>query len=410
MNPLASHKAPPLNRRECLFALGAIAASLSGCGGGGSSVAGVSSGGTGSLSAGTITGFGSVFINGVKYEDGPSTSFTDDEGGARTRDELKLGMVAVIDGSSLAAGNASASVVSFGEEVVGPITSVTSSGGVRSFVVLDQTIEITGSTIFEAQTFGVVPGLVNGFADLAVNDVVEVHGYTTPTGLQATRVQREDPTKNVYRLQGTVSNHVPGVAVGTFNIGTLAIVYTTTAGGTEVRATPANGALVRVRLDATQPAPPWTATRISHPENTLPDRSEAEIEGTITSFTSPAQFSVNGIPVHASGATLPAGLAAGVRVEVEGSLQTGVLTATTVRIEDRAAIDSLEYEVLGSIEARTANTITVRGITVNVTAIPPTYVNGDATKLATYAGILEVKGKANATGTEINATHIRFQT
>lgn len=396
------------NRRECIFTLSALAAVLSGCGGGGGSVAGVSSGGTGSLSAGTITGFGSVFVNGVKYEDGPSTSFTDDEGGSRSRDELQLGMVAVVDGSSVASGNASANMVSFGEEVVGRIASITNTGGTRSFVVLDQVIEITGSTIFESRQVGAVPGLPNGFASLAVNDVVEVHGYTTPTGLQATRVQREDPGKSVYRLQGIVSALSTSASGGTFNIGSLAIRYDSS---TDVRIAPVNGSLARVRLNAASPAPTvWLATRISRPESALPDRSEAQVKGSITSFTSPAQFSVNGIPVNAAGAAAPAGLGTGVRVEVHGSIAAGVLTATTIRIEDRASIDALEYELRGPIEQQAINTVTIRGVTVNFAAASPAYVNGDATKLATYTGILEVKGKANTTGTEINATHIRFQT
>jgi Domain of unknown function (DUF5666) len=392
----------PINRRDCLLTLGAVAAAMSGCGGGGS-VAGVSSGGTGSLSAGTITGFGSVFINGVKYEDGTAT-FTDGEGGTRSRDELQLGMVGVIDGSSVSAGNPSASVVSFGEEVVGRVTAI--DPGAKTFVVLDQVIEVTGSTIFEPRALNPRIGLPNGFASLTVNDVVEVHGYSTPDGLQATRVQGEDPGKSVYRLQGVVSNLTPVVGGATFNIGTLAVQYDA---GTDLRFTPVNGAWVRVRLAAaTLPPVVWTATRISRPESALPDRSEAQVKGTITSFTTQTQFSVNGIPVNASSAAPPPGLATGVRVEVIGSVLGGTLNATTVRVEDSAAIDALDYELRGAIEARGTNTIALRGVTINVTAASPNYFNGDATKLATYTGVLEVRGKANTSGTEINATHISF--
>jgi Domain of unknown function (DUF5666) len=97
-----------------------------------------------------------------------------------------------------------------------------------------------------------------------------------------------------------------------------------------------------------------------------------------------------------------------VRVEVKGSLLGGTLTATAVSIDDSAAIDALEYELRGGIEERGSNTITLRGVTINVAAASPIYSNGDATKLATYTGVLEVRGKANTSGTEINATHISF--
>ena len=54
----------------CRFISAGIAAvlvAIGGCGGGGSSnVAGI--GGTGKIASGTITGFGSIFVNGIEYE------------------------------------------------------------------------------------------------------------------------------------------------------------------------------------------------------------------------------------------------------------------------------------------------------------------------------------------------------
>ena len=57
-----------------------------------------------------------------------------------------------------------------------------------------------------------------------------------------------------------------------------------------------------------------------------------ELEGRVTAYTSPASFSVDGIPVDASGA--PSTLAVGMRVEVYGTMANGVLVASRVKIED----------------------------------------------------------------------------
>lgn len=58
-----------------------------------------------------------------------------------------------------------------------------------------------------------------------------------------------------------------------------------------------------------------------------------ELEGRVTAYTSPTSFSVDGIPVDASGA--PSTLAVGMHVEVHGTMANGVLVASRVQIEDR---------------------------------------------------------------------------
>ena len=51
-------------RRTALLGIAGAVAEMAGCGGGGTGVAGLSSGGTGSFTSGTITGFGSIIVNG----------------------------------------------------------------------------------------------------------------------------------------------------------------------------------------------------------------------------------------------------------------------------------------------------------------------------------------------------------
>jgi hypothetical protein len=57
-----------------------------------------------------------------------------------------------------------------------------------------------------------------------------------------------------------------------------------------------------------------------------------ELEGRVTTYSSPTSFSVDGIPVNASAA--PRALAVGMRVEVYGTMTNGTLVASRVKIED----------------------------------------------------------------------------
>ncbi|MDH5540523.1 MAG: hypothetical protein OEY03_14070, partial [Rhizobacter sp.] len=83
LNPLN-----PLHRRTALRFTTLIGAALVlvACGGGGSSAppAGASAS---SFTAGPITGFGSVIVNGVRFDDS-SASISDDDGNSRSRDDL----------------------------------------------------------------------------------------------------------------------------------------------------------------------------------------------------------------------------------------------------------------------------------------------------------------------------------
>ena len=76
-----------------------------------------------------------------------------------------------------------------------------------------------------------------------------------------------------------------------------------------------------MRLQTTQVAGAWVATRIAGGVRKIENQDQAEVHGLVTAFTSATQFSVNGIVVDASNATFPngqTGVVLGARVEVEG--------------------------------------------------------------------------------------------
>lgn len=402
-NGLITPAAHGITRRAGLLTLLGSALALAGCGGGGSDVAGLSSGGTGSFSVGPITGFGSVIVNGVRFDDS-SASVSDDDGGLHERSELKLGMMVVVTGSAVTGTSATASSIVFGGELQGPISAISASP--QTLTVLGQTVTITGSTFFDISMSG-------GFASLAVNDIVEVHGVVNPfdNTIQATFIEKKN-SPSVYKIQGLVKNHNAGSSTFSIGSGASAIQISYANLSTDdVRVTLGNDVLVRVRLQAiTPPLAVWTATRIRPPEDANEDHDEAEIEGSITAFTSTTRFSVNGIEVNADLARFDDGpVALGMRVEVKGRLSGGVLIAERVEIEDDNEIDDLEFELHGTATNVTATSFTLTssgGLVVSVT-----YSSALISNLLEGSRV-EVRGTAfNATNasTVIVATQISFE-
>ena len=383
---------------------------LAGCGGGSDSPSsspgftGVGAGGTGSLSVGPISGIGSIILNGVRYDDSLARVLND-EGERRDRNELKLGMIVRVKGKINARKDDKtdeAEEISFISELLGPIDSGSINATAQTFKVLGQNVQITATTIFEE-------GLT--FAALAANTVVEVYGFVDPVqnSMTATRIERKVLANvKVFKLQGRVSN----LSATTFQIGTLVISFTSSALPERLTSL-SNGLLVRVRLATTPATGTRTALRIRQVEFEIEDYKEAEVKGTITDFTSPARFSVNGLQIDASSIAPTVGLRLGVRVEVEGRLVKGVLVAKKVELENEQ--DRLKFELRGTVSNLTTTpagvTFTLTssgGISAKVTVI---YADVSFENRLTTADLrngikLEIKGVALSDGS-IKATRIK---
>ena len=358
MKKRTHHHSAVTTRRQALLALLGTAL-LPACGGG-TDIAGVSSGGTGSFTTGSIIGLGSVIVNGIRYNDDKAAVSIN--GLSSSPADLKLGMVVRIQGSAITAATATslataeAASVSCSSEWKGVVEVVDPVA--KTFTLLGLKVHVLDTTIFEG-------GLFNG---ALAREAVEVYGFsfTDPDSgdlaLRATRVEVKDQALSSYRLSGVVS--LLSSTTHTFQLGNTTINYAS-AGATGLQ----NGQLVRVDLQtATNASGHWVATAVrgentsSEPE----DDHEAEIEGTITSISSSAAtaFSVGGIPVDASRVSNLPGLSLGMRVEVKGSILNGTVIATEVEVEDDEDIEAQEYEFHGTISNLTSNTFDVRGYTV----------------------------------------------
>ena len=133
----------------------------------------------------------------------------------------------------------------------------------------------------------------------------------------------------------------------------------------------------------------------------------AELEGYISAFASSTRFAVNGVDVDASGAArLPAGLALGRRVEVEGVLVNGTLVAREVELEDDDDRDGGGLEIEGRITSVAAGGFVVRGVTVGYDAATR-FKGGTPAQLAVGVKV-EVQGSLSPDGATLLATEIEF--
>ena len=382
---------------------------MTACGGGGGGSTDTTSTASGSsFASGPITGFGSVILNGVRFDD-TNASVTDDDGVIHRNDELRLGMMVEIESAGIFSDNSGphslARLIRFGSAIIGPVTSIAADGS--SLVVLGETVQVNPATFFDAGLVGGVKALVAG------TSIVEVHGVLdVATGIYtATRIA-PSPNAPFFKLRGVVSNI--DKTAHTFKIGTGTETVSYDAIAANVPAALDNGLLVRVRLQTTEVAGQWIATAVFSALPKLDDRDEAEIEGTITAstFATDKKFSVNGIAVDASSATFPngsTGIVLGARVEVEGSAVNGVVVATRVTIETEHDREAQGFELHGAISAldTTAKTFVLRGVTVSFAGTVD-FRNGAVTDLANGKNV-EVKGLRSADGTTLTATRISFE-
>ncbi|MBI5716580.1 MAG: hypothetical protein HZC37_02710 [Burkholderiales bacterium] len=379
-----------------------VSIGLAGCGGG------VDSGGTGatpaSVAVGPVSGFGSVVVAGIHHDES-GAQIVDDDDQPLTPDALRLGTMTAIEGSAVVTSGtrreSTAQRVRVVEQVIGPVDSVDAAGG--ALVVLGQHVVITPTTALDAQ-------FAAGLGALRAGDVLAVHGQLDVANgrIVATRIEPR-PAAAAYVLRATVTSYERSLR--RVVLGGLEVDLAALAGGDLPASLPA-GTLARVKLQPARSGTLWVATALRAATPMLGDRDQVEIEGRITQITSPQSFSVDGVPVDASGAKFEggtAGLVVGARVEVEGRSVGGTLIAREVELESDDGSDGRTFEVEGRISAldTEAQTFVVRGVTVSY-ADAPRFEGGTAADLALDRRVA-VKGPLSADRTRLQATSIHIE-
>ncbi|NCO50941.1 MAG: hypothetical protein GW875_02445 [Deltaproteobacteria bacterium] len=311
--------------RLCLIC---VALLLVSCGGDGGLVAldtgggGISGTGVTVAARGTITGFGSVFVNGTEY-------FTDNatrinvNGLAANETALRIGML--VDVQATQNGNqTTATSINYQGNLRGPVTSIDADN--QLLRIVSQPVDLSQAVL---QGFG-------NITDLQADDIVEISGYLTSQGQWiATYVQVEAGAAS-FKLEGHIAEH--DTANSTFFIGEQQIDYRQ-SGMMSNRIF--EGALVSVEGVFDSDSRVLRVTDIVELDKHEPLATEGarvELEGLITQVESSAQFSVGRWLVDASEAIYKQGSDADIRVdtkvEIEGQIKLGIFVAETIEIEE----------------------------------------------------------------------------
>lgn len=316
----------------------AIALTLAGCGESPSDneVSGI--GGSGYVSSGSISNFGSVFVNGVEFE--TDTALFDIDGLPGTQSDLGIGMIVNVEGTINEDGiTGTATGISFDDQLQGPVTDLTvpdADGVIRSFMVLGVNVIIdSSSTIFDiSDDDGVQVDTVFDFDTITNDNNVEISGFFDTNGnLIATRVELKAVSfdaSSLVEIRGTVEN----LNNTSFMLSGM-IVDASSAILDDLPNGLVDGQLVEVKGTYATGSNTITATRVEGEDDSVVDTDEVEVEGIIVNYVSDSDFTVNGIAVDASSAiheptTLT--LTNDVRVEVEGAIVNGILIASEVQL------------------------------------------------------------------------------
>lgn len=339
---------------------------LAACGGGGGGSSPPPGGGGGppptqgidgvGVAVGPITGFGSVYVNGVRFDTAGAQVRIDDNPGVES--DLQVGQVVTVKGRFNADGaTGTAESVSYNDAAEGPVGSVDLAAG--TLVVLGQTVRVTAATVFDDRFAN--PSL----AGIAVGSIVEVSGYPNSAGeLVATRIEPK-AAGGTFELYGVVS----GLSGTRFNVGATVVDF---ASAQLPDGSPTNGACVEVK-GSSFAGGVLNASRVEVESCgvTVANGDRGQVEGIITRFASASDFDVGAVRVATnSSTTYERGVAADLRlnlkVEVEGTFDANrILVAREVQIKPDNST-----RLLGTVDSidSQARSVAIFGVRVLVDA------------------------------------------
>jgi hypothetical protein len=350
---------------------------VSSCGGG-SLVAtngGVGTGGTG-ISLGTVTGFGSVVLDGTAYSSATpqylaGSDRSEAQPAAATAVSLGSQLQMQLDGQ----GNPSTSLIA--PSLIGP--AVLSGAGLT---INGVAVQVNADAAAGPVTY--YSGL-SGFASLQGGMPLEVHGAggIDANGrdyVQATLIAQLPTSNAVTRLSGRITRL--DAARQSFQIGSQAIRLAQGASVLPAGVALAEGQWVNVWSNVPLSNGAVTAATV-RVQTLLGTSGPAQIGG-LVSLPGPSQFQIAGIPVVAGSAALAAtfqGLTSGQYVVVQGQVNpaSGTVTAASIRL---AAAQPTQVELKGAITGYVGpDNFLVRGVRVDASAAAVTFLSGNAAAL-----------------------------
>lgn len=384
-----------------------VAVLLGACGGGGR-VAGGGTGGTG-ISMGTVTGFGSVFVNGIEYQTNDATRITVDGAiipEAEHKQKLDLGMVVKVDATRSRNGNIwTAKSIEYRSDLIGPAEEVNAATG--AIIMLSKTVSVKSNTTFAGWN---ITDPVDGstttptLVDLPAGAAVKVTGFPDFNGnITATRIEWDGSTMwdasiavEMRGKVGVVSNATEFRFDGPTGMKVSHDGTTTLSQGDYVR--------VVGNYDRTAIAAIKTVELEDRTFGQYDD--EFEIEGMIQHIEG-TRIMVLGYEIDIASVRNPPKLAVGDLVEVEGEeFDRGVLIADEIEIKH---LSDMELRVKVQAHDSVAKTVTMLGRAFHITA--STVIEDKADffeRLRDGVTVIEVDAYQEVTGDYI-VTEVEFK-
>lgn len=284
------------------------------CGGSGGSYAGIEGTGSPMVASGTVSSYGSVYVNGVRYN--TDSAVIEIDGMNASEEALGLGMVVRIEGTLSGEGLATAQRIVHDRGLRGPVSRVASStAATKELTVLGQRVVVHDDIVFENTVF----------ESLSEGVHYSVSGYLDSTGSWvATRVEdkSDDVSDIAYEVEGFVTA-LEDVQLR-FSIGSLTVSYAGAHFAPRSDDELQEGFLVEVIGSHVDESGALLAEQIRRKSRQVPapQGSTVEIEGPIEAFASIGEFQVQGVTVNGSTADIRRGsaedLSEGVKVVVKG--------------------------------------------------------------------------------------------
>lgn len=285
------------------------------------------------LTAGIITGFGSIYVNGIKFETDQASFDVDDDISA-SQNDLRVGMRVRIDGYVNDDGQTGhADSVIYENELEGPVSEIDSSDPANILLtILGQTVTVTADTTFD-DDYNL------DITSIQVGDVLEISGYSSENGIIATHVEKQgdfDQANSEIEIKGVIGD----LTDSSLTIQGFAVAYDSNTELEDINQL-SDGLYVEVKGHLNDTLDVLLASKIEAEHDGLHDASgEVEVEGLIDQYNATSQsFTVQGQVVDASQSPVlvPASLqlADDIKVEVEGDLVDGVLIAEEIKLRGR---------------------------------------------------------------------------
>ena len=286
-------------------------------------------------SIGTITGFGSIFVNGIQFETDNSSFRVDDEV-QFDESTLAVGMKVKIKGTINADGaTGTATSIIYDDDVEGPIDA----GSLKMLNADAKAFTVLGLSVIANATRTVYDNGIS-FDTLAEGKKIEVSGYFDGSQIIASRLEKQSDQDDEYELKGFIANYDAGNTV------TLRLQNGASAGPYTISST----AQLDIPLDPTdlfvelklkeQSGGSLLVTSIEADDADMLDEgdNEVSIRGALQADGNNG-FLINGIAVQMGNntkykpTTLQNNLTTGRQIKIEGVMQNGVLIAQKIETE-----------------------------------------------------------------------------